>query len=112
MIINGMGGTELTVQHAINSAKILNETQPRYASTLVLTAYKSMEYLISRLDGNFTELDSLALVKEMKLFVENTNLEETIFRSDHASNFLVLKGILGRDKDDFLEKIEQILKSV
>jgi len=65
MIINGMGGVERTAQHAINSAKILNETQPRYASTLVLTAYKSMEYLIGRLDGNFTELDSWALIKEM-----------------------------------------------
>jgi len=112
MIINGVGGQELWQQHALNSALILNETQPKYASTLVLTAYKGMDYLKSRINGNFTELDTLGLVKEFKMFIENTNLNETIFRSDHASNFLVFKGVLGRDKDAFLEKIENVLKSL
>ena len=112
MIINGVGGQELWQQHALNSALILNETQPKYASTLVLTAYKGMDYLKSRINGNFTELDTLGLVKEFKMFIENTNLNETIFRSDHASNFLVFKGVLGRDKDAFLEKIDNVLTGV
>jgi hypothetical protein len=38
--------------------------------------------------------------------MKHLELEETIFRSDHASNNLILKGILGRDKQAFLEKIE------
>jgi len=44
MIINGVGGRVLTKQHAINSAKVLNLTQPKYASTLVLTAHKGLEH--------------------------------------------------------------------
>ncbi len=36
MIINGVGGKHFSKQHALNSAKVLNETQPKYASTLVL----------------------------------------------------------------------------
>ena len=43
---------------------------------------------------------------EMKLFMENLELKETIFRSDHASNNLILKGILGRDQQSFLNQIE------
>jgi len=49
----------------------------------------------------------LELAKEMKLLMENLNLEKTIFRSDHASNHLVLKGILGRDKERLIGEISQ-----
>ena len=49
--------------------------------------------------------------KEMRLFLEHLQLEETIFRSDHASNHLVMKGVLKRDKASFLEQIDLVLKS-
>lgn len=111
MIINGLGGKLFSKQHAINSAKILNETQPRYASTLVLSTYKGMDYYKNRIKAEFSELNLQALINEMQIFIENTNLEETIFRSDHASNYLVLKGVLGRDKNSFLEKINLALKN-
>ena len=106
MIINGVGGQELTQQHAVNSAKVLNETQPKYASTLALTAHKGMEHFQNRYKGNFIELTQQELFTEMRTFVETLDLKETIFRSDHASNNLILKGILGRDKQAFLDKIE------
>jgi radical SAM superfamily enzyme YgiQ (UPF0313 family) len=106
MIINGVGGKLLTEQHAINSAKVLNETQPKYASTLVLTAHKGMAHFQDRYKGEFIELNQFELFKEMHLFMHHLDLEETIFRSDHASNSLVLKGILGRDKDKMMSQIE------
>lgn len=110
MIINGVGGKELSQQHAINSAKVLNETQPKYASTLVLTAHKGLEHYRNRYLGNFTELSQQELFEELKLFMQHLELEETIFRSDHASNNLVLKGVLGKDKQVFLDKIELAIK--
>jgi len=105
IIINGLGGKELTKQHAINSAKILNETQPKYASTLVLSTYKGIDYYKNRINERFTQLNLQELLEEMKVFIENTNLHETIFRSDHASNYLVLKGVLTKDKSNFIDKI-------
>lgn len=106
MIINGVGGKLLTKQHAINSAKVLNETQPKYASTLVLTAHKGMEHFKSRYLGEYIPLHLPELFDEMKIFMEHLELNETIFRSDHASNHLVLKGILGKDKSQFLNQID------
>ncbi len=106
MIINGVGGAVLTEQHAINSAKVLNLTQPKFASTLVLTAYKGLAHYKNRYKGEFTKLDTVALFKELHLFMTNLELENTIFRSDHASNSLVLKGVLGKDKQTFLSQIE------
>jgi hypothetical protein len=43
--------------------------------------------------------------------MENLELKETIFRSDHASNYLVLKGRLGKDKQQFLSQINEALSS-
>lgn len=109
MIINGVGGRVLTEQHAIQSAKVLNATQPKFASTLVLTAHKGLEHYMSRFKGDFQEMESHELFEEMKTFMEHLELKETIFRSDHASNRLVLKGTLGRDKQRFIDQIDQVI---
>ena len=111
MIINGVGGTKLWKQHAINSAKVLNATQPKFASTLVLTAHKGLEHYQNRYKGDFIEMSSVELFTEMRLFMEHLELNETIFRSDHASNSLVLKGILGRDKQRFLNQIDDAIEN-
>ena len=110
MIINGVGGNVFSKQHAINSAKILNATQPKFASTLVLTAYKGLEHYQNRFKGDFVELSTSELFKEMRVFMECLALDETIFRSDHASNSVVLKGILGRDKQKFMLQIEDEIR--
>ena len=110
MVINGVGGRLLTKQHAVNSAKVLNETQPKYASTLVLTTHKGLEHYKDRYIGNFQQLNQVELFTELQLFMEHLELKETIFRSDHASNNLVLKGVLGKDKQRFLNQIKLALE--
>lgn len=111
MIINGVGGLHFTQQHAINSAKVLNATQPKFASTLVLTAHKGLKHYQERYLGEFVELNAVQLFQEMQLFMEHLQLNETIFRSDHASNRLVLKGVLGKDKERFLQQIETAIQN-
>ena len=49
---------------------------------------------------------SQELFEEIHTLVSNFELENTVFRSDHASNYLVLKGTLGQDKQAMLDKIE------
>ena len=111
MIITGLGGKELSKNHAINSAKVLNETQTKYASTLVLNTYKGLEHFKSRYKGNFVLQNQIELLEEMRLFLEHTQLNETIYRSDHASNYLSLKGVLGKDKEKFLSEINSVLSN-
>jgi len=111
MIINGVGGKSFTEQHAINSAQVLNATQPKFASTLVLTAHKGLSHFQNRYQGDFVELTTAELFIEMRLFMEHLELDETIFRSDHASNSLVLKGILGRDKQKFISQIDDVIRN-
>ena len=106
MILNGIGGKALSRQHALASARLANDTQPDYLATLVLTFYKGREKFEAGFDNHFEELDTVGLCEEMKTLIDATELENTIFRSDHVSNHMVLKGVLGKDKSRLLKQID------
>lgn len=105
IILEGVGGMSYSEQHAINSAKILNHIQPELASLLVLSFPYGVEQYKQRFLGKYVPMSIPDLLKEMRIFISNIELESTIFRSNHASNYLVLNGILSRDKQLFLDKI-------
>ncbi|MGO8952058.1 MAG: radical SAM protein [Rhodomicrobium sp.] len=110
MILNGLGGQALTQQHAINSAALINAAQPEYLATLVVSFPKGEE----RLRANFPDwepLSVLGLMQEMEAFVSALTLKQTIFRSDHASNWLILKGRLGADKPRLLHELRSAIAS-
>ncbi|WP_447072178.1 radical SAM protein [Shewanella indica] len=109
MILNGLGGVALSRQHALNSARLMNEVQPDYLSTLVVTLPLGKERMDSAFDGDFQMPDQRQLLLEMRYLLQELELKQTIFRSDHASNYLVLKGILGRDKAKLMATVEEAL---
>jgi radical SAM superfamily enzyme YgiQ (UPF0313 family) len=109
MILNGLGGKNYSKQHAINSAKVVNEIQPEFLSTLVLSYPHGENHFKQKFDGEFIPLSTLGLIEEMKIFIEHLELENTVFRSDHASNYLILRGNLNRDKDELLDRIYSVL---
>lgn len=111
MILNGLGGKKYSEQHAINSAKLVNEIKPEFLSTLVLSYPYGEDHFINKFNGDFIKMTKMDLIKEMKTLIEKTELENTVFRSDHASNYLVLKGNLSRDKKEMLNRINQVLEN-
>lgn len=110
MIINGLGGKH-SEQHAINSAKVCNAINPEYLSTLVLSFPFGVKHFEERFNGVFEEMNTLELLREQRLFISETNLENVVFRSDHASNYLSLKGILSRDKEKMLAQLDSAIKN-
>jgi radical SAM superfamily enzyme YgiQ (UPF0313 family) len=106
MILNGLGGRKFSRQHAVNSAKLMNETQPEFVSTLVVSFPMGEERFRAGFNGDYEPVSQMELFEEIRLLVESFELENTVFRSDHASNYLVLKGTLGADKQRLLETID------
>ncbi|TKG93642.1 radical SAM protein [Puteibacter caeruleilacunae] len=109
MILNGLGGKHFSLQHALNSARLINEVQPEFLSTLVLSFPYGEEHFRAKFNGDFTPLNTIELIAEMKIFIENLELTNCVFRSDHASNYLVLRGNLSRDKQELLTRINKVL---
>jgi radical SAM superfamily enzyme YgiQ (UPF0313 family) len=110
MILNGMGGRRFSEQHAVNSARLMNEAQPEYLSTLVVSFPMGEDRYRTGFLGEYEPLDPFGLFREMLLLLENLELENTIFRSDHASNYLVLKGTLNRDRQRLLQTVHAALE--
>jgi radical SAM superfamily enzyme YgiQ (UPF0313 family) len=105
MVLNGLGGPELSERHARNSARLMNEAQPEYLSTLVVEFPFGSEAFERNFNGRWRKPGRLELFREMEIFLEELQLEQTIFRSDHASNYLVLKGTLGKDRERLLDTV-------
>lgn len=120
MILVGLGGKALSMQHALHSAKLCSEAQPEYLSLLTVSfprgkarveeGYNNIE--IGTPNSSFEEVSVMESLEEIKMFLSAVDIPregKTIFRSDHASNYLVLKGRLGRDKDRLLEQLQVAL---
>jgi radical SAM superfamily enzyme YgiQ (UPF0313 family) len=110
MILNGLGGRKFSEQHAINTAKLMNETQPEFLSTLVVSFPTGEDRFRAGFNGDYEPLEKNDLFHEIRTFISYLELNDTVFRSDHASNYLVLKGNLGADKQAMLNQIDLALK--
>lgn len=111
MILNGLAGVELSKQHAENSAKLMNAAQPEYLSTLVVTLPLGTERMDEAFGGHFQLPNQAQLFEEMHILLSKLELEKTVFRSDHASNYLVLKGVLGKDKQALVAEVEAAMNT-
>tara|TARA_R110000796_G_scaffold208755_2_gene325053 strand:- start:36073 stop:36963 length:891 start_codon:yes stop_codon:yes gene_type:complete len=108
MILNGLGGKQLSEQHAHNSARLMNATQPEFLSTLVVSFPQGLERYRERFP-DFEPLDQPSLFSELENLIGMLELDNSVFRSDHASNALVLKGVLGADKERMLAQVRQAI---
>lgn len=111
MILNGLGGKKYSDQHAKNTAKLLNEVQPELLSSLVLSFPFGTDHFKSRFQGEFIAMSKLDLLTEMAQIINGLDLKNTIFRSDHASNYIVLNGVLNRDKQNMLSVLKNVIEN-
>ena len=109
-VLLGLAGrTPQAVDHARKTAQILNEMNPDYVGALTLMLesrtplYRKMQRGEFELPGPFEILD------EMRIMIENLELEGTEFRSNHASNYLPIKGRFPEDKENIMDLINTII---
>lgn len=110
-VIAGYGGDEMWREHILDTAEALNGMQPQRLSLLVLSpnpeygaaAHKDYEWIYAP--------SPLQVVKEMKLLVENLELEDCFFNSIHVSNYINIRANLPRDKDEIIEVLDEVLAS-
>lgn len=109
-LISGIGGKADSEVHALESAKVINQIKPNYLGLLTLLLEDGTELKQEVQDGKFKLLTSHEVLLETKLLIENLELENCVFRSNHASNYLSLKGKLSEDKAVLIQQIEDALK--
>ena len=105
--ITGLGGPELLEQHAIETAKAFNAMNPEYIGMLTLMVEPGTPLYDWVRDGDFRLLTQPQVLRETRLLVENLDSPGSVFRMNHASNYLDLRGTLNQDQDALLAAIHR-----
>ena len=103
--ISGLGSVALWRQHAADTAKAVSEMNPNYLGLLTLMVEHGTPLESWVKNGEFTLLSPLEVLKETELFLQQVDSEGTVFRANHASNYLTLKGTLNGDREALLGQI-------
>lgn len=111
MLVLGLGGRELSRQHAINSARVASAINPTMLSALTLMLHRGTPLRAEAEQGLFQPLSPYEFVLELKELVNSLDMHvPCIFRSNHVSNMLPLAGTLPDDKNSLLRQAEDALQ--
>lgn len=105
-LISGLGGPEGMEKHALGSARLINEMNPEYAAILSLQLRENSPMAQEVLRGERKLLTADQTVEETEIFLNAIDSPGTIFRSNHASNYVSLAGVFNDDIPEMLEQLE------
>lgn len=106
--ITGEGGD--WKEHILSTAKIINEMKPRHLSAMTFAPAKGTPLGDDVLAGRFKVYGPDHILEECRLLIEHLDVDPLHFTSNHASNYLPLKGGLPEDREKFLSLIDQALE--
>ncbi|HWP97036.1 MAG TPA: radical SAM protein [Syntrophomonadaceae bacterium] len=109
-VLLGLAGrTPKALDHARNTARILNEINPDYIGALTLMVVPKTEIDKKIKKGEFEVPAPFEILDEMRIIIQNLDVQGTEIRSNHASNYLPIKGRLPQDKEKILKLINDII---
>lgn len=110
MIISGLGGEALWEEHALSSAKVLNAINPDYIGLLTLLIEPNTPLHDAIENGDFKLLKPLNVLRETLLMMENIKVDHAVFRSNHASNYVALRGVLPDDHERIIGQLQRAIE--
>lgn len=108
--ISGLGGTRLWREHAVDTGKVLSAMKPDYVGLLTLMVEPGLPLEEKIQKGEFELMTPYDNLKETKLMLENMDCPGCIFRSNHASNYVNLKGTLNKDRERMMAQLEEAIQ--
>ena len=132
--ISGMGGKAMWKEHAVETGTLIAEMGASYVGLLTLMVSPKAPIFEQIQSGEFEVLSGEEVVAETHLLLECTDLEKAkssygeycvsnldgavsfprpcVFRSNHASNYVSLRGDLPKDRDYMLGLLERAIENI
>jgi radical SAM superfamily enzyme YgiQ (UPF0313 family) len=109
--ISGLGGKPLWREHAIETGTMISEMGATYVGLLTLLLEPGAPMREDVIEGRFELLSAEEIVAETLLMMKNINVDrKCVFRSNHASNYVSLRGDLPDDKDRMIAQLERAME--
>ena len=104
--ILGLGSRELLEEHARKTGEMISRMGASYVGLLTLLLEPEAPLYAAARSGKFLPLTPAETVEELEIILTHAHCEtETILRSNHASNWLILKGTLPADREGLLAQV-------
>ncbi|HOK02818.1 MAG TPA: radical SAM protein [Spirochaetota bacterium] len=111
-VLLGIGGKELSFEHARDTGRLLGEMSPDFASALTVMILPNTQLFQEYREGKFILPDKFELLNELRIIIKNMNVRRRCyFTSNHASNYLPIKAYLPEDQAGVIKAIEQIIRT-
>lgn len=110
IVLLGLGGKDGSRVHAIKSAQAVSRMDPDYLSALTLMVVPGTPLHREQEAGEFVMPGQRALLEELRVLIQGCELSSCVFRTNHASNYLPLKGILSRDGEEMIKMIDTAIQ--
>lgn len=109
--ISGLAGPSLWQEHAIETGKMIAEMNSSYVSLLTLMLEPPAPLLQDYLDGKFKLLTPQQVLEETCLLLDHARPSKPcVFRSNHASNYVSLRGNLPMDNDRMISALKKCME--
>ncbi len=109
-VLLGLGGVERSSIHAEETGKFLTRIQPDYAGALSVIVVPGTQLAEEVKKGTFKVPDPYMLLEELDRMISNIDADHMYFASNHASNYLPVKGWLPEEKEKILKAIKHVLQ--
>ncbi len=109
IMLLGIGGVELSHQHAVESGRFLSEVDPRYVSTLTITPVPGTGFHEDVEAGRVVLPDERGMIAEQRTMIEHMFLSRAIYRGNHISNSVPVGGNLPTDKASLLALLDEVI---
>lgn len=109
--ISGLGGRPLWREHAVETGTMISEMGATYVGLLTLLLEPGAPMREDVIEGRFELLSPEEVIAETLLMMKNINVKKKcVFRSNHASNYVSLRGDLPYDKERMIAQLERAME--
>ncbi len=109
IVLLGIGGPDSSERHATETARLLTEMDPAFVGALTTTVVPGTPLAEAQNAGDFTLPDVWTMLAELRTLIADSRLTDCRFSSNHASNYVPLRGVLPRDRDAMLALLDPVL---
>ncbi len=110
ILLLGIAGVEGSERHARETASLLTAIDPPFAGALTVTPVPGTPLHDAFERGAFTLPDKFGLLTELRTLIAESTLTRCRFSSNHASNYLPLRGELPRDQERMVAALDEVIR--
>ncbi len=110
-VLLGIGGTEMSAQHAVDTARILTAIDPDYVGALTVMLIPGTPLHDEYVAGTFKLPDTFGFLEELGIMVANSDFTNCFFTSNHASNYLPIRARMPERKNEIVRLIHEVIKA-